>query len=101
MDGGFITDTVEHESKTCRNHATVSYIFSNNRDNEPKGGLSQEGRATLLGHSSGCQKCSSLSFCDDLFNAFGIFICQTCRKNEKLISKVRTIFCWDYGWGLE
>eukprot|EP00890_Picochlorum_soloecismus_P005771 jgi/Picsp_1/6195/NSC_03549-R1_xeroderma pigmentosum group a len=87
MDGGFITDKVEHENKTYSYHETASHTISNDRDSEPKGGLTQEGRATLLGHSSGCQKCPSLSFCDDLYKTFGIFLCNTCRKNEKLISK--------------
>ena len=89
MDGGFITDQVEHESKTYRSHGVISHTLINNRNSEPSSGLNQEERATLLGHSSGCQRCSSLSFCDDLYQTFGVFLCQTCRKNEKLISKVR------------
>lgn len=91
MDGGFITDEVEHESKTYGSHGAISHTIKNDRYSGPTGSsLSQEERATLLGHSSGCQRCSSLSFCDDLYQTFGIFLCQTCRKNEKLISKVRT-----------
>ncbi|WPT12921.1 DNA repair protein RAD14 [Picochlorum sp. SENEW3] len=38
-------------------------------------------------HSSGCRGCSSLSYSQDLFAAFGVHLCRECRKSEKLVSK--------------
>ena len=40
------------------------------------------------GYSSGCSRCSSLSYSEDFWRAFGVRLCMQCRKNENLISKV-------------
>lgn len=37
---------------------------------------------------SGCSHCVSLSYSEDLYKAFGVYICGACRKNVKMISKV-------------
>lgn len=39
---------------------------------------------------AGCEKCGSLTFNQDWFNAFAVMICSRCSKTEKMISKVRT-----------
>ncbi len=37
----------------------------------------------------GCSRCPSLSFRSDWLKAFGVVLCNTCSKEERLISKVR------------
>ena len=53
-------------------------------------------------HGSGCSKCTSLSYSDEYFKAFGVFLCNQCRRSEKLISKVSiSIFIiWQYVYNL-
>lgn len=37
--------------------------------------------------AAGCSKCSSLSYSDEFFKAFGVLVCNQCRKGERLVSK--------------
>lgn len=36
----------------------------------------------------GCSNCGSLSYSQEWFVAFGVYLCQECKRNENLISKV-------------
>lgn len=38
--------------------------------------------------ASGCSRCTSLSFNQEWLAAFHVALCNTCRQNEKLVSKV-------------
>lgn len=38
--------------------------------------------------SGGCQKCGSLSFSQEWFDVFGVIFCNSCRRDEELITKV-------------
>lgn len=37
----------------------------------------------------GCSECASLSYSQEYHQAFGVFLCNMCKKSENLISKVR------------
>mmetsp|Transcript_8164 Transcript_8164/g.17499 ORF Transcript_8164/g.17499 Transcript_8164/m.17499 type:complete len:175 (+) Transcript_8164:18-542(+) len=39
------------------------------------------------GFLSGCSKCGCLSFNSAYYNTFGVFLCDACKKDEKLMSK--------------
>lgn len=50
---------------------------------------------------SGCSHCVSLSYSEDLYRAFGVYICGACRKDVKMISKVWccTLPWYEWVWG--
>jgi len=41
---------------------------------------------------SGCTHCVSLSYSEDFYKAFGVYICGACKKDVKMISKVGIVF---------
>lgn len=89
-EGGFVREAVGLEesagpsSRRPNSAAEVDIV-----PNFARRVLSHDG----LGSSySGCTKCSNLSFSQEFANAFGVYLCITCRRKEKLISKVRFEF---------
>ena len=38
----------------------------------------------------GCQNCGSLTFSQEWFDVFNVVLCPSCKKEEELITKVRT-----------
>lgn len=48
----------------------------------------------------GCSQCASLTFNAEWHKAFGVVLCNACKRNEELISKVRVWWVgWGVGWG--
>lgn len=45
--------------------------------------------AGLLEAHGGCSRCPSLSFNSEWLHAFGVVLCNECKRAERLISKVR------------
>ena len=37
---------------------------------------------------SGCSRCTSLSYNQEYYKAFGVLLCNSCKRDEKLVSKV-------------
>jgi hypothetical protein len=84
-EGGFLRETVDDEERssplTRRSNSTANVDVVPNfakralPDQEPR-------------IYSGCTKCNSLSFSQEFSDAFGVLLCATCRRKEKLVSKV-------------
>jgi hypothetical protein len=78
MEGGFIRESQaaveplkERITGTTRGHPAASVP---NRGATP---------------SSGCTRCRSLSYSQEWLDAFGVVMCDRCKRDEKLVSKVR------------
>lgn len=84
-EGGFLRETVDNEERSSplpwRSNSTANVDVV---PNFAKRVLPDEDRRNY----SGCTKCSSLSFSQEFSDAFGVLLCATCRRKEKLISKV-------------
>lgn len=61
----------------------------------PSWALSSERSASQEGIQSrrGCERCTSLSYSEEYHKAFGVMLCNVCRKSESLISKVCFTVC--------
>jgi hypothetical protein len=49
-----------------------------------------QGAGYLGGGAGGpaCERCGSLTYCSKWEQAFGVKLCSSCKKDDKLISKV-------------
>ena len=54
------------------------------------GSESMQGAGYLGGGAGGpaCERCGSLTYCSKWEQAFGVKLCSSCKKDDKLISKV-------------
>lgn len=90
--GGFITEELERviqkqQPQEGAEQHSLAFYSKRPTIHEPR----------QPGDPSGCHGCSSLSYSQDLYAAFGVYLCQECRKKEKLLSKVRNmsnVFVW-------
>jgi len=96
MEGGFLvpeeedTASPQQDGRTYRDSKDVNlgsntYAVSSSQVGIFSGLNVVPGRE---GSSSGCSGCSSLSYSEDFWRAFGVRLCMQCRKKENLISKV-------------
>lgn len=87
MDGGFIPEPEQEAERVTGNRNSDQNQFrSAPFQPPPSQEWGQQERGT--GFGTGCSKCSSLSYSDEYFKAFNVFLCNQCRRGEKLISKV-------------
>jgi len=77
--GGFIPDSVENVAKRS---GRADHSRNPCQRAEPSSGSACP---------RGCSKCQSLSFSDEFFKAFGVLLCNNCRRSEQLLSKASGI----------
>lgn len=92
-EGGFITEEVEFKKFQKAQPQSQGWVDQPHRSSslyDAAGCLPyqqiDESRRPV--DSAGCGGCSSLSYSQDLFAAFGVYLCRECRKSENLVSKV-------------
>ena len=100
--GGFFLDLPDAEPTTTQLHDKV---LSQTLESSHKVGKSPRSLGRHVDHQGsqmpmqrGCSQCVSLSYSEDLYRAFGVYVCGACRKDVKLISKVRDSICTCIVW---
>ena len=88
--GGFFLDQTDIEPPQIKPNraqnisSPVTHLGQRNLQRNHAGAMDAHGPSR-----SGCSQCVSLSYSEDLYRAFGVYICGACRKDVNLISKVR------------
>lgn len=85
-DGGFVREAGPASSAPDLPAASSSRAQGEEWRQAPR---AESEREHAEARASGCASCSSLSFNQDWLAAFGVPLCNSCRMNEKLISKAR------------